>query len=309
MFIRQDGPLLRAYAPAKLNLFLEVLGKRSDGYHEIETLMVAVNTFDTLTFSPRDDAEFHLTVDGPWGGERNSATARHDALPTDARDNLVVRALRLLKERSGTERGMDVHLHKRIPPASGLGGGSSNAAATLLAANLVWGLGYARSELAEIAAEMGSDIPFFLTARTGRSAMAARCIGRGEVVQPVSIPATMHFVIVRPEFGLSTPEIYQRCRAAEQPQRAERLLQALGQGNLRIAGNLMTNRLQEPAREVAAALDSVAEGFSSLGAVGHQLSGSGSAYFGSFSSARSAKRAAVTFRARGWTNAWYAQAV
>ena len=314
MFIRQDGPCLRVLAPAKLNLFLEVLGKRPDGYHEIETLMVAVSFFDRLTFSPREDTEIRLTIDGPWGPSGNPSAEDQGRLPSDVRDNLVYRAIRLLQDRSGSARssrarGIDIHLHTCIPPASGLGGGSSNAAATLLAANLVWELGYSQSELAEIAAELGSDISFFLTPRTGRSAIAAHCTGRGEVVQPVSIPANMHFVVIRPEFGLSTPAIYQRCRPADQPKRAEKLLEALRQGNLRVAGDLMTNRLQGPATEVAAEIDDVATEFSSLGAVGHQLSGSGSAYFGWFHSARAAKRGVVALRARGWKNAWFAQAV
>lgn len=300
---------MRVFAPAKLNLFLEVLGKRSDGYHEIETLMVAVSIFDTLTFSPREDREIRLAIDGPWGPNGNPRAEDQGRLPADVQDNLVYRAIRLLQDRSGSDRGIDIHLHKCIPPASGLGGGSSNAAAMLLAANLVWDLGYSRSEIAGIAAELGSDIPFFLTPRTGRSAIAARCIGRGEVVQPVSIPANMHFVVIRPDVGLSTPAIYQRCRPADQPQPADKLLEALRRGNQQLAGNLMTNRLQGPATEVAAEIDAVASEFSSLSAVGHQLSGSGSAYFGWFHSARAAKRGAVALRARGWRNAWFAQAV
>ena len=135
-------------APAKVNLFLEVLGKRPDGFHEIATLMVAIRLMDTLIF--KEEPDLRLGCNRP-------------DLSTGP-DNLVLRAARLLAERTGCTKGAHIRLVKRIPMAAGLAGGSTDAAATLWGLNRLWKLGLSRDELAGMGAELGSDIPFFFHA-------------------------------------------------------------------------------------------------------------------------------------------------
>src|SRR5438094_7646909 len=135
------------WAPAKVNLFLEVLAKRTDGYHEIATLMVAVSLYDTLEFKEDTSGEIRLRCDHP------------DLTPGPA--NLVWRAATLLQQHTGCHRGAQIRLVKRIPLAAGLAGGSTDAAATLAGLNRLWQLGQSSAELADLGAELGSDIPFF----------------------------------------------------------------------------------------------------------------------------------------------------
>ena len=169
------------FCPAKINLFLEVQGKRSDGYHEIVTVMVPIDFGDTLTV--RRSRGLRLRVEG--------------AAPI--RDNLVLRAYDALDLR----RGADFVLQKRVPIGSGLGGGSSDAAAALLALNKLYDLRLSREELHLAAAKVGSDVPFFLYGQP------ALCTGRGEVVTPLP-PRTMHFELRLPPFGISTAAVYSR---------------------------------------------------------------------------------------------------
>ena len=151
--------------PAKVNLTLEVLGKRDDGYHEIASVMQAVSLFDTLTLSLAEDVQ--LIADVPELGTR---------------DNLVYRAAELIKRVKRVDEGVEIRLNKGIPIAAGMGGGSSDAAATLLGLNLLWGLSLDTKELEGLAAQLGSDVPFFLS---GGSALAE---GRGERITPLPAP-------------------------------------------------------------------------------------------------------------------------
>lgn len=159
--------ILTIETPAKVNLTLEVLGKRGDGYHEIVSIMQAISLFDRLTISVADDLS--LTTGTPG---------------LDTRDNLVCRAACLLKDHTGVSTGARIHLRKDIPVAAGLGGGSSDAAATLLGLDRLWGLHLAKEELVECAAQLGSDVPFFLS---GGTALAE---GRGERISPLPTPPT-----------------------------------------------------------------------------------------------------------------------
>ena len=176
------------WAPAKVNLYLEVLGKRPDGYHEIATLMTAIDLYDVLTIDDEPTGNLSLTCDLP---ELSCGP-----------DNLILKAAGLLKTRTGCLRGAAIHLTKRIPWASGLGGGSSDAAAALAGLNDLWKLGLSKPELAELSGEIGSDVPFFY------STPAAWCTGRGEIVEAVPLSRTLDFVVVCPETGLGTAEVY-----------------------------------------------------------------------------------------------------
>lgn len=152
-------------APAKVNLALEVVRKRPDGYHEIDTVLTTLDLSDTVRLSPHDRLEVRLT--GP------------DARDIDAEDDLSGRAARALAKAAGREPDVLVEVTKRIPVAAGLGGGSSDAAAVLRGLNVLWGLNWPLERLEDVAAKLGSDVPFFVHCGT------ARCTGRGERVEPL----------------------------------------------------------------------------------------------------------------------------
>jgi 4-diphosphocytidyl-2-C-methyl-D-erythritol kinase len=187
---------LTVWAPAKINLHLEVLGLRTDGFHELAMVMQSIDLLDGLELAPSADGRIQLSCDRP-------------DLPTDS-SNLIVRAGALLRARSGLpELGAHIHLRKRIPIGAGLAGGSSDGAAALVGLNALWGLGYGAAELAGMAAELGSDMPFCLAGGT------QLCFGRGEQLEPVATgPAEGMAVLLlkHPEASVSTPWAYGRCR-------------------------------------------------------------------------------------------------
>lgn len=290
-----------AYAPAKLNLFFEVLAKRPDGYHEIETLMVPLDWYDTLWMAAAPERT-GISLECRWGARHSSAGASPsrtgqrpvppDALPQGA-DNLVVKALELLRRRAGVTRGADVRLIKRIPTEAGLGGGSSDAAAALVLGNLVWNLQWPRERLAELAAEIGSDVPFFLG--TG----PAVCRGRGERIDAAPPIAPLDVVVVRPAEGLSTANVYRACRPAESPHRVQPLVEALCRGDRRRLAGRMHNQLEQAAAGLSPWPARLRREFERTDCVAHQMSGSGTSYFGVCRNARHARRVAGRLRARG----------
>ena len=291
MHVHRALPVVTVYAPAKLNLFLEVLAKRRDGFHEIETLMVPIGLCDTLSFAAVESAEITCTV--RWDLPRDGSGAARSIPLGD--DNLAVRAARRLRETAGVQSGAAMHLVKRIPAAAGLAGGSSDAAAALSAANVAWQLHWAPARLASIAAEIGSDVPFFLDRKP------ALCLGRGEQVLPQAQLAPLHFVIVHPPTGLSTAEVYAGCRPAEVPRRAGALIESWRRGRQSDIGRLLHNRLQSAAAAISPWIDRLRREFDKLDVLGHQMTGSGSAYFGICRHARHARRLAATLRNRGFS--------
>jgi 4-diphosphocytidyl-2-C-methyl-D-erythritol kinase len=298
MYSRRSGLAVQLWAPAKLNLLLEVSAKRSDGFHEIVTLMTAVRLFDTLWIVPDLGGELQLSCE--WAGPMQAVRQPEKAGVRDASlgdlpegpDNIVWRALSMLRERAGVGYGARVRLVKRIPSAAGLGGASSDAAAALLGANVVWQLGWTGPQLAELAAELGSDVPFFL------GPPAAVCRGRGERIEPVADLAPLHFVLVRPPDGLSTPRVYGLCRPAPGEVPVDALLAALRRGEVARAGGLMGNRLQEPAESLSPWVGRLRREFADTDCVAHQMSGSGTSYFGICRHARHARRVADRLRGR-----------
>jgi 4-diphosphocytidyl-2-C-methyl-D-erythritol kinase len=275
-------------APAKLNLFFEVLARRDDGYHEIETLMVPISLCDTLVAWANPIGQVRL--DCRW-----AAADSHDLtlgeLPLQS-ENLALRAAELLRARAGVEQGIHLQLLKRVPAAAGLGGGSSDAAAALVAASAVWRLGWPHARLAELAAELGSDVPFFLDGG------AAICRGRGERVAGVADLAEWHFVVVRPPEGLSTAEVYRHCRPAERPRSVGPLVEALRAGDGRRLKHLVFNRLQPAAESLSPWIEHVGRELAQADCLAHQMTGSGSGYFGICRHARHARRVAGRLRAR-----------
>lgn len=291
-------------APAKLNLFLELLAKRPDGFHEIETLMVAIDIYDRLYVTSLSEGQTQLTCRWASGMEALSASrigndtvATLDALPMGS-DNIVWQAVEQLRQRASVGAGIAIHLVKRIPAAAGLGGASSDAAAALVAANRLWRLGWSREQLSEVAADIGSDVPFFLTRRMEGSGMAI-CRGRGEQIEPLTAMPRLHFVLTRPPAGLSTPKVYQRCRISSAPASVEPLVATLRRGDYSF-GKLLVNRLQLPAEELSPWISRLSALFARTDCIGHQMSGSGSSYFGIYRTARQARCVASRIRAAGY---------
>jgi len=173
-------------APAKLNLMLHILGRRADGYHELQTLFQFLDYGDELTFRPRADGQIRLHTDLPG--------VDHDS-------NLIVRAARLLQARSGCTQGADIELSKRLPMGGGIGGGSSDAATTLLGLDHLWQTRLGEDTLAEIGLALGADVPVFVR---GRAAFAE---GVGEHLQPVELSEPWYLVIA-PQVSVSTAEIF-----------------------------------------------------------------------------------------------------
>jgi len=296
------GPWCAQAAAAKLNLSLAVLARRADGFHEIESLMVPVSLHDGVRVRVSAAAGIRLRV--RFGGRLATpagAVLAHD-VPNDG-TNLVVRAAQSLAVEAGLAAspadpplpGLDIELVKRIPSGSGLGGGSSDAAAVLVAASRAWGIDWPRDRLAAIGARIGSDVPMFFA---GGAAVAA---GRGERITPApGIPA-VHAVIARPATGLSTAAVYGRCvpdagRAGD----AARLAATLAAGRFRTALPLMHNSLERPAREMCPAVDALLGQLSRAGAVHPMLTGSGSACFTLTRSAVEARRLAARLDRAGW---------
>lgn len=267
MRMRRQGPSLVVDAPAKLNLFLEVLGRRSDGYHDLETLMVSVDWFDTLRFTPVEESE----------GETLSvqSSVRGCGELSAGEDNLVLRAARLLRRAVPAPRGVQIELVKRIPWQSGLGGGSSDAAATLAALNRLWGNPLSMEELHQLAAELGSDVNFFLA-----SAPLAVCRGRGEQVEPLPLRRRLHCVVVQPPGGLSTAAVFRRWTPGNALRSAGPLVKELGaQGSLLAQGGVY-NALEAPASELHPGVREVLKRLRRCGLAVVGMSGSGSACFG-----------------------------
>lgn len=276
---RPNRILTRA-APAKLNLFLEVGQKRSDGFHQIETVMAPVSLADTLTIEPAETTGIELMV---VGGELAKG------VPVDER-NLVVKAAELMRDamgQRGQPHGVRIHLEKRIPSEAGLGGASSDAAAALVLLNRTWNADLPFDELLELAAELGSDVPFFL-----QSGWAV-ATGRGEIIQPIDGPSGIPVVIAKPSQGLKTADVYRQHKAPDNPKNLTDFVEAVRSGRIQSIGACLFNRLQAPAMSIAPELTRIREAFANMPCLGHQMTGSGSAYFGLFATRKVAKWAAA----------------
>lgn len=253
-----------------------MLHKRKDGYHEIETLFERIALFDKLTLakSPND---IFLTTDSP------SLTA--------GKDNLIVRAAILLKERYKVTRGVRIHLEKHIPISAGLGGGSSNAATTILALNRFWKLKLSRQNLFKIGAEIGSDVPFFIMNTTN-----AFGSGRGEKLNKVALPRKKRwYCLVKPPFGISTREAYEGLAGVQlTPLHANvrMLVRSMQKGDANSLAKQLTNSLELVLNKRVTEISKLKENLLREGALAALLSGSGSSVFGLFSSENKARLAA-----------------
>jgi 4-diphosphocytidyl-2-C-methyl-D-erythritol kinase len=259
MLIERNADALVLWAPAKVNLFLEVLAKRPDGYHDIATLMVAVSLYDTLELRGDPTGRIRLTCDEP-------------ALSTGP-DNLVTRAAELLRQRTSYQGGAAIHLRKRIPMAAGLAGGSTDAAAALAGLNRLWKLGLRRDDLVALSAELGSDVAFFF------ATPAAWCTGRGEQVVPWPVGRPLFLVLACPALGLSTAEVYRGVTVPAQPETGAEIRQALATGDVEEIGRRLHNRLQPVAERLCAPVAAVQARLAQFHPAGRLMSGSGTSVF------------------------------
>ncbi|MTI82107.1 MAG: 4-(cytidine 5'-diphospho)-2-C-methyl-D-erythritol kinase [Firmicutes bacterium] len=251
---------LELTAQAKINLTLKIVGKRTDGYHELETVMQAINLSDSLIFYHRDQG-FELTVEG--------------FAPT-GEDNLVCRAARLIKEYTGVNKGCLIHLKKCIPMAAGLAGGSANAAATLQGLNKLWDLKLTDQELLNIGERLGADVPFCIM---GGTALAK---GKGEELTPLSSVPEMGVILIKPNFGVSTAEVFKRFADVKTKKRPDTaaMISAVGSQNVvEIAQNL-GNDLEYVTLEMHPELKKIKQQLKDAGALGVLMSGSGPTIFG-----------------------------
>jgi len=248
--------------PAKVNLQLSVGPVRADGFHELATVFHAVCLFDEITATAGPGLSLMVTGEGA------------DLVPTDS-TNLAWRAVGALAAHAGIEPDVALHLMKRIPVAGGMAGGSADAAGTLLACDALWQLGTPRTELLELAAGLGSDVPFALQGGT------AIGTGRGERLTPVLGKGAFHWVFALADGGLSTPAVYAECdrlragRTIPSPYVSDMLMQALRAGDAVLVGKSLHNDLQPAALSLRPSLARVLEFGEDFGALGGLVCGSG----------------------------------
>ncbi len=290
--------------PAKLNLFLELLARRDDGFHEIDTVMVPIDWCDELRVSRTDRPGIDLNVD--WlpskqivarrlGLDPHDEDAQRDlAIPRDA-NNLVHKALSRFVEAFDVEGGFHCQLGKSIPAGAGMGGASSDAASALRSAAALCGIPHNAKELNAIAAQIGSDVPFFL-GLNGQKIAAGRAQGRGELLSAVSLTSTIYFVVIFSGVTLSTGLVYANSQASPSPQDADRFIAALEGRSGATFESEMLNRLTDPAKKLAPQISETLELLWRTGLRTCQLTGSGSACFAVASTFREANQCAARLR-------------
>ena len=287
---RHPTAQLKVFSPAKINLCLRILGKRPDGYHELESVMLPLAFGDQITLQLRKNG-LTLECDNP-------------SLPTDD-SNLALRAAKALAQTSELENGAKIVLKKRTPVAAGLGGGSSNAASVLVGLNRLWNLDVPSERLHEVAAHLGSDINFFVTGG------AALCRGRGEKIEPIPCKFTGVILLVNPGFGISTKWAYENwakasavSRLTVNPPKVSLLLRALAEDDMAGVSHGLFNSLEAPSIRKFPVLGLLKNALRDGGAAGAAMSGSGATVFGLFTSAKVAERSARQLREQFGPGMW-----
>ncbi len=269
-------------APAKVNLVLELLRKREDGYHELKLVFQAIDLWDQLSFQQRPEGVKFKVVESP------SPLAEDDS-------NIVVKAAKkFIDEVMGGEGGVAITLRKRVPLAAGLGGGSSDAAATLLGMDRLFQTGVFPEELDAMAAELGSDVNFFLKGGT------ALGTGRGEVIHPWPESQPLDLVLVKPDAGLSTADVYRSGLCEMTPGRLAEAMQGILQaGDKNKVGRALYNGMERAAFHLRPECFDIKMEFIQAGALGSIVSGSGPTVFGLASSVDHARSLAQKLTKKG----------
>jgi len=282
---------MRVLAPAKVNLFLRIVGRRSDGYHLLDSLMVPVSLYDEILIQTEIETGSGEKKE-KYGQARILVTCDDPTLPSDE-TNLAYKAAALLCKEAGVHTRVSIDLRKGIPAGAGLGGGSSDAAAVLKSVNLLLSLGFSETQLCTLAVRLGADVPFFIACRP------ARVTGIGEIIDPVSSLPSRWLVIVVPPFSVSTPWAYRRfddLPAFEIPPESS--------GNFPDQDWSPTSLVNDLERAVLPAyplIGQIKDQLLRLGAEGALMSGSGSAVFGIFPTHTSAEQAAQILKEKGKT--------
>lgn len=258
-------------APAKINLSLDALSKREDGYHDVEMVMTTIDLSDHLTIETMEENRIILDVQAHF-------------IPEDKR-NLIYQAAMLLKQRFNVKQGVKIVIDKQIPVSAGLAGGSSDAAATLHSLNHLWNLGLSLEELVELSTEIGSDIAFCLY---GGTALAS---GRGEIITPLSMLPSCWVVLAKPSISISTPSIYKdlNLERVQHPD-TERLIQGIKEQNLDEIFASTGNVLETVTLERYPLVKQIKERMLAFGAETALMSGSGPTVFGLVKNYSRAKR-------------------
>ena len=255
-------------APAKLNLFLHVTGRRADGYHELESVFVPITLADTVTLRLREDGQIRL-IEPPSG-----LTEEND---------LACRAARALQLATSSQLGVDIHLRKVIPQGGGLGGGSSDAATTLLGLNRLWSLGQSRDQLRAVGVKLGADVPFFIF---GQPAFAS---GVGEHLLAMSLPSS-NYVVAFPGVGLATASVFADPSLTRNTPSAAKNVFSESFGH---------NDLQPVAERLQPRISALCDAFAQAGAT-PRMTGSGTCVFALKSDAASANALAMRLQGGGW---------
>lgn len=269
--------MLTIKTPAKINWALSVLSKRPDGYHNIISLIQAIDLYDTITFEEAEDIEIICN------------------LPIRKENNIVYKAVNILLEKLGIKKGVRITLKKEIPIGAGLAGGSSDAAATLKALNLMWNLNMSNSKLQEIGASLGSDVPFFF------NLPISIVEGRGEIVKPLSIKKSYTLLLIKPSFSISTKWAYESLSTKTQlTENYEKINNNIWQLYDNLCNGLITkvylwNDLEEPVIKRYPEIDRLKKTLKKKGALLSLMSGSGSTVFGLFSDRERAEWVAEDF--------------
>jgi len=260
-------------APAKVNLCLRVLGKRADGFHEIDSVFYQVSLFDKLHFRTSTNLQF--------------SSNGLDAGPED--ENLVLRASRLLRKEAGVSSGASIRLEKKIPSGAGLGGGSSDAACALLGLSRLWGLDISLQRLHDMAETLGSDVPFFLYGP------AARVGGRGEAVSAFSPCSAFNLLLVKPECSVSTGWAYQSLTLTKGTDNNKLFCFGDPHLGIREAAGFLWNDFESPVFSRFPGIGAIKSRLIECGSLGAVMSGSGSTVVGLFESREKAEEASRTF--------------
>lgn len=271
--------MIREKAYAKINLGLDVLRRRPDGYHEVKMIMQTVDICDDLTFEKRGEPGIGFRIEGS------------DLLADE--NNLVYRAAALLMEKRQIREGVSITLQKKIPIAAGMAGGSADAAATLRGVNALFGMGYSAEELKEIGVTLGADIPYCIQGGTMLSE------GIGEILTPLSEPPACHLVIAKPDIDVSTAFVYGHLQADKltfHPD-IDGMAAALAAGELRGITDRMGNVLETVTVKEYPVIDKLKRMMCELGAENALMSGSGPTVFGIYREKEEAEKAAAAIRA------------
>ena len=291
--------IARTRPPAKLNLFLEVLRKREDGFHDIDTVMVPIDWRDELQLRRRQHPGIELSVD--WIPSRHEVAAEFGlqpdsdaakdllAIPND-QNNLVYQALERFAAEFSVSGGFNCMLGKSIPAGAGMGGASSDAASALMCAAQLCDVAHDDDRLISIAAEIGSDVPFFMgcPSRPSPTMTAGRATGRGERIEPVELKSALDFIVVYPPIAVSTGQVYANCLVPHSPKTAGTLAEALRTGDNQAIESSLLNRLTPAAKKIAPQIGEILESMWHGGVRTCQLTGSGSACFAIISSSNEA---------------------